>query len=72
MYGTWDALTNFLKQDAHRIAEINKEIGLDEVLRGIGMDKTPLRNNGDTSSSDGEEKKDAKQIEHSEKIEHAA
>ena len=36
------------------MAEINKEIGLEDLLRGIGMDKT--HSNGETSSSDGDEK----------------
>ncbi|MDI1489965.1 MAG: hypothetical protein OHK93_001164 [Ramalina farinacea] len=40
--------------DAKRMAEINKEIGLEDLLRGIGMDKT--HSNGETSSSDGDEK----------------
>ena len=36
------------------MAEINKEIGLEDVLRGIGVEKS--NSNGETSSSDGDEK----------------
>jgi len=43
------------------MAEINKEIGLEDVLRGIGMDKTA--SHGGESSSDDEKGKGAGKIE---------
>ena len=36
------------------MADINKEIGLEDLLRGIGMEKPA--SHGETSSTDGDEK----------------
>lgn len=55
-------------QDSRRMAEINKEIGLENVLQGMGMGRTD--SGGETSSSGEDEKKggfgrvsEAKEIE---------
>ena len=37
------------------MAEINKEVGLEDVLRGMGMDRTD--SGGEISNSDEDEKK---------------
>ena len=43
------------RQDFHRMAEINKEIGLEDVLQGMGMGQPD--SGGETSSSDEDQKK---------------
>lgn len=43
-------------QDAARMAEINREIGLDDVLQGMGIGRTDS-GGGETSSSVEDEKK---------------
>ena len=60
---SFEGVANHCRKDAKRMAEINKEIGLEDLLRGIGMDKT--NSHGETSSSDGDEKVrgDTKEIE---------
>lgn len=45
-----------IAQDAARMAEINREIGLDDVLQGMGIGRTDS-GGGETSSSGEDEKK---------------
>ena len=42
------------------MAEINKEIGLEEVLQGMGMGRSP--SSGDGTSSDEDEKRGEKSL----------
>ena len=50
--------TNFRNaQDSRRMAEINKEIGLEDVLQGMGMGRGRTDSGGETSSSGEDEKK---------------